>query len=216
MIKLTKGPEPDILKAKGGHWLEVLENKIAAGEVPTETEKSRYRHPDIKAALKKETNGKCAYCESRLLHIAFGDVEHIVAKSQKLADIFQWDNLTLACDICNTYKKDKVGVVDPYKDDPANMFRFVGPMIFALPDNDAAIISIKQLKLNRIDLMANRSKRLDAIDNLVHTISTAKSEELRLVLLEDLVENEAANSAEYAAFVRSYITLAKNEIGLGD
>ena len=81
MIKLSKTEEPQILLDNGPNWTKVIVDKIAVGETPTDTEKTRYRHPDIKAALVAETNGKCAYCESKVLHIHHGDVEHIYPKS---------------------------------------------------------------------------------------------------------------------------------------
>lgn len=205
MIKLNKQPEPQILTNNGANWLKVLQDKLAAGEVPTEAEKSRYRHPEIKSVLKIETHGKCAYCESRLLHIAFGDVEHIAPKSLKLADTFRWSNLTLACDVCNTYKKDATNLVDPYTDEPTDYFKFLGPMVYAYPEQNKGVITSKQLRLNRPELIENRSKRLEAISSILLTIETTKDPAVRSVLIDDLLSNEASDQSEYAAFVRSFI-----------
>lgn len=205
MIKLSKQPEPQVLQLNGAQWLKVLQDKISAGELPTDAEKSHYRHPEIKTALKVETHGKCAYCESRLLHIAFGDVEHIAPKSLKLADTFRWDNLTLACDVCNTYKKDASNLVDPYTNEPEKFFKFLGPMVYALPEHGRGVVTVKQLRLNRPDLLESRSKRLEAISNILLTISTISDPAVRDVLIDDLLNNEAADEAEYAAFVRSFI-----------
>ena len=206
MIKLSKLPEPAILRLNGACWLRVLQDKVACGEVPTDVEKSRYRHQEIKAALKIETHGKCAYCESRLLHIAFGDVEHISPKSIKLADTFRWDNLTLACDVCNTYKKDATSLVDPYVDEPNEFFNFLGPMIYPRPEHGRSVITVKQLKLNRPDLLENRSKRLEAISSIILTIRMVSDANVRSILIDDLLNNEAADKGEYAAFVRSFIS----------
>lgn len=205
MIHLVKGPEPQILATNGAAWLKVLEDKIAAGQVPTDAEKSRYRKAEIKAALVAETHGKCAYCESYLLHIAFGDVEHISPKSLKLSDSFRWDNLTLACDRCNTYKKDAVGIVDPYIEDPDEFFIFLGPMIFARPEIAKAIITVRQLRLNRSELIESRFKRLDAISNLILIIQRTNDPAIREVLIQDLFENEIGDQAEFAAFARSFV-----------
>jgi 5-methylcytosine-specific restriction endonuclease McrA len=107
MIRLKKLPEPEYLARNASEWARVLLEKLAANQVPSATEKSRYRHPDIKAALISETHGKCDYCESRLLHIHHGDVEHFYPKSLAPAKTFEWKNLTLACEICNQNKSDK-------------------------------------------------------------------------------------------------------------
>src|SRR5437660_11067609 len=104
MIKLSKTDEPAVLIERKADWTRTLVEKGARGEEPSDGEKNRYRHPDIKQALIAETHGKCAYCESKLLHITYGDVEHIVPKSAKIELSFQWKNLTLACDRCNTNK----------------------------------------------------------------------------------------------------------------
>ena len=207
MIKLTKAPEPSILQMNGTAWLRAIEEKLSAGQVPTDSEKSRYRHAEIKATLIVETHGKCAYCESRLLHVSFGDVEHITPKSHKLIDIFRWENLTLACDVCNTYKRDAIGIIDPYIDEPAEHFKFIGPMVYPFPQKSRGVITAKKLRLNRPELIENRSKRLEAISNILLTIHAVADQDLRAVLIQDLLLNEASDQGEYAAFVRSFISV---------
>jgi uncharacterized protein (TIGR02646 family) len=59
----------------------------------------------------------CAYCESKLRHITYGDIEHIVAKAVDQSRTYDWTNLTIACDVCNTEKSDEEGLVDPYTED---------------------------------------------------------------------------------------------------
>lgn len=134
MIKLSKLDEPDVLFNNSATWTQVLLNKEAAGKKPTASEKSRYRHPEIKAVLVKETGGKCAYCESKLLHIHHGDVEHIYPKSLDVRKTFEWRNLTLACEKCNQNKSNKdpllEQIIDPYEDDPEYHLVFVGALIF--------------------------------------------------------------------------------------
>src|ERR1700722_9410453 len=104
MIKINKLPAPAILVEKSTEWTNALLEKISKGEKPTDAESNRYRHAKIKQALLDETHGKCAYCESKLRHIAYGDIEHVVPKSVRPELSFDWQNLTLACDVCNTNK----------------------------------------------------------------------------------------------------------------
>ncbi len=76
-----------------------------------------YKQSEIKEALIKLFNGKCAYCESKILHIYPGDVEHFRPKSSikypkedKVKEIkpayywlaADWNNLLLACKNCNS------------------------------------------------------------------------------------------------------------------
>ncbi len=77
-----------------------------------------YGNKIIKEALKKAQNDKCCFCESKVSHISYGDVEHFrpkVAYKQNETDDYQypgyfwlaydWDNLMFSCQICNQRHK---------------------------------------------------------------------------------------------------------------
>ncbi|MFP5040531.1 hypothetical protein [Parasediminibacterium sp. JCM 36343] len=58
-----------------------------------------------KTQLKKESGGKCAYCEANTEVVAHGDVEHYRPKSIYWWLAYTYDNYLYACQICNqTYK----------------------------------------------------------------------------------------------------------------
>lgn len=207
MIRLKKLPKPDILIQNEVEWTATLIRKKTQGEAPTITEKSRYRHPEIKATLIQETYGKCAYCESKLEHVTYGDVEHISPKATELEAIFQWDNLTLACDVCNTNKGNKFpnkeGLVDPYNHDPQLRFHIVGPLIFAVPgDNDARYTEIT-LDLNRTALLERRKEKIKYLRDMVEAVAAA-SARLRPRLVE-VLELETAPDQEFSALAKSYL-----------
>ena len=104
------------------------------------TIENKYSQKEIKKALIEETNGKCVYCESKILHISFGDIEHILPKSELAEKCFEWSNLTLACTICNNRKRDFYDeqnlLIDPYVDNPDEHFYYAGPIIFNLTDKE--------------------------------------------------------------------------------
>jgi 5-methylcytosine-specific restriction endonuclease McrA len=207
MIRLAKLPKPRVLIENEVEWTTMLIRKTAAGESVSTTEKSRYRHPEIKATLIQETFGKCAYCESKLQHITYGDVEHISPKSTEPEAIFQWENLTLACDVCNTNKGDRFpnreGLVDPYNHDPQARFHIFGPFIFATPgDNDARYTELT-LDLNRTALLERRNEKIKYLRDMVETVAAA-SERLRPRLLE-VLKLETAPDQEFSALARSYL-----------
>jgi uncharacterized protein (TIGR02646 family) len=54
-----------------------------------------------KAQLKKESKGKCAYCEANTEVVAHGDVEHYRPKSIYWWLAYTYDNYLYACQICN-------------------------------------------------------------------------------------------------------------------
>jgi uncharacterized protein (TIGR02646 family) len=86
-----------------------------------------YRHPEVKNALCEAQNDKCCFCESRVTHIAYGNVEHFRPKKafvQRRGDplntpgyywlAYEWTNLFLCCDICNQkYKQNLFPLRNP-------------------------------------------------------------------------------------------------------
>lgn len=60
-----------------------------------------------KTRLKKDSSGKCAYCEANTEVVAHGDVEHFRPKSIYWWLAYTFDNYLYACQICNQiYKSD--------------------------------------------------------------------------------------------------------------
>ena len=199
MIRLTKTNPPQILVDQGREWTQTLMENIANGTV-TDAQRLRYRDPAIKEALKHETSGKCAYCESKILHIAFGDIEHIWPKSVSPELTFEWTNLTLACSVCNVNKSNNfprgMNLVNPYTCDPNERFLFLGPLVMAKTGDGGAICTERFLKLNRTELVLERIKRINALRDYVEAMESATPEvkEMLLALLPD----EVASHTEYS------------------
>lgn len=219
MIKLSKSDRPAILTKHGHEWTQTILTKTAAKITLTATEKTRYRHAEIKAALVAETHGKCAYCESKLQHIHHGDVEHIFPKSISPEKTFDWDNLTFACEICNQKKSDKdpflEHIIDPYVIDPGLHLVFLGALIFSLGTN-LGVCTESILELNRGLLCEARKEQLERVMLIFRTIL---QEDLPLVvrrsIYDDLLENEGSSSAAYSAMTASAIAAMKGRLPLG-
>ncbi|WP_367997207.1 retron system putative HNH endonuclease [Planktothrix pseudagardhii] len=64
---------------------------------------NKYNQPEVKQALVEMFQGKCAYCESQIRIVDYGDIEHFCPKSKsEYTDLtFEWTNLLLSCTICN-------------------------------------------------------------------------------------------------------------------
>ena len=63
MIKLIKSDEPKVLLDNATIWLEELNDAILINDKKQiAAKKSKYNHAQIKKAVIKETNRKCAYC----------------------------------------------------------------------------------------------------------------------------------------------------------
>jgi hypothetical protein len=84
------------IKKNGVLWTTELMTALGAGAKLSDAHNARYNHREIKECLLKETHGKCAYCDGKLSHVTYGGVAP--------ERTFDWANLTVACDICNTKK----------------------------------------------------------------------------------------------------------------
>ncbi|MFP2959844.1 hypothetical protein ACLEPN_18925 [Myxococcus sp. 1LA] len=132
MIPIIKGPEPESLtKARQETKKNLAIHKKHQNKTEVRSSKkkgqsksshviyitSAYREDGVKVALVDSHFGKCAYCETYILHTSHGDVEHFRPKSEYSGDpgeetargyfwlAYDWNNLFLACPICNeTFK----------------------------------------------------------------------------------------------------------------
>lgn len=84
--------------------LKALSLLVAAG---ADREFDSRHWKGAKKQLKKETAGKCAYCEAPTDVVAHGDVEHFRPKSVYWWLAYCYDNYLYSCQICNqTFKSD--------------------------------------------------------------------------------------------------------------
>lgn len=95
----------------GSNRAKFLKNWAANSEI--------YGHVTVKESLIKSQHGKCCYCESKVTHVCYGDVEHYRPKAGYRETEFgplitpgyfwlayDWENLLFSCEICNRrYKK---------------------------------------------------------------------------------------------------------------
>lgn len=217
MINIKKLDEPAVLLKHANKWKFRLLKIINEKKVPTEYLLSRYSHPEIKKKLIEETNGKCAYCESKLLHIQHGDIEHIFPKSLDQSKRYEWNNLTLSCITCNQNKLDKDpnlnNILNPYTDSPEISMIFLGPLIKAA-DNKGESTRIL-LDLNRTYLIEKRQERLDKISLIIRDLNNYGLPLVaRKAIYKDLIEIEASDSREYSAMVRQIIKCFEPSIPL--
>ena len=89
------------------------------GSIKFEFKPKLYGAKSVKNALTKAQHGKCCFCESKVQHVAYGDVEHFrPKKGYRQVDTdalgrpgyywlaYDWENLLFSCQLCNQrYKK---------------------------------------------------------------------------------------------------------------
>ncbi len=213
MIKMTKIEKPSVLEENEDEWRGLFLAYKAGDKSISSTIENKYAHKEIKKAIIKETDGKCVYCESKILHISFGDIEHILPKSELPEKCFEWSNLTLACTVCNNKKRDFYDeqnlLIDPYIDNPDEHFYYAGPIIFNLTDR-GNLTKIK-IDLNRPDLMENRIKHLKDLDGFIMQIQNTQYQDLRNALLEDL-RKKAYHTEEYSKMTKDFLNVLEEKI----
>ncbi len=211
MIRVERAAKPAVIEQNQVAWTQALLNAVTK-EDKTRAEK-KYRHLEIKRALVSMFHGKCAYCESKILHVDYGHIEHFRPKSKlefrSLA--FEWRNLLLSCAICNgrEHKGDRFPeaaeggpLVNPCEDFPDAHFEFV----FDFRARLATVVGTTArgkttetcLGLNRQDLRAYRSRW---VMQLCVLSRCAENDPDAAILLEEACRDDA----EYAAFARALV-----------
>jgi hypothetical protein len=206
MQKLTKTTKPQVLVQNEEQWTDDYVAAVANGD---SKRYERWRHPEIKKALRQEVRSRCAYCEGFVDDVSFPHVEHIIPKAIAPELAHRWINLTSACGRCNNAKGDFYdqdnGLLNPYVDDLDRHISFLGSLIQWELGSARGELTIRQLGLNRFDLAKERAKRLEAIRGILDRWHAA-NQPLRGVLEESLRldAEEGEFSGAVVAYLRSF------------
>ncbi|SRR6266404_419566 len=167
---------------------------------------TNYKHVDNKNALIEASYGKCMYCESKVLHISYGDIEHIKPKSKFPTLEFTWTNLGFGCTRCNVAKGDKYDnatpYVDPYVEDPEDHLIALGAILKHKNGSDRGKLTIRDIELNRDGLIEKRLARLNEIEKTIDLCSKTLNITLKTDALKALLD-EANLDKEYSLFVKT-------------
>lgn len=203
MQKLTKIAKPNILRANEDRWTTEYVRAVPVGEG---SRYEKWRHPEIKKALRDEVKSKCAYCEAFVDDVSFPHVEHIIPKAIAPDLAHRWTNLTSACGRCNVAKHDhydaESGILNPYTDEIDEHIGFLGSLIQWGLGSEQGELTIKQLGLNRRDLALARARRLESIRELLERWHAAE-EPLRNALEASLRLD--AREGEFSGTVIAYL-----------
>lgn len=208
MIRLNRGEVPAVLIKNGAGWAAEYVSHLDRGETPPNALRYCYRHKTIKSALKVETNSKCAYCESKPTASQPGDIDHIRPISKNPHLICAWDNLTFSCRTCNhaksDYDDDTAPLINPYVSDPEAHVLFFGPIATWSSGDFLAYRTIKQLRLNRPDLIEARAEAIERVLDILSLEPSAPDESTRTVIRNEAVA-QAGEDREFSATIRSYL-----------
>lgn len=208
MIKLTKIAEPAVLAKNAATWTKDLMSYVNRGvKVPDEV-KNKYNQTEIKDTLKRETYGKCMYCEGYIGAVSYPHIEHFRPKAVYPDKTFEWANLGLGCQVCNTNKNDvfdeNLPYINPYYENPDDFFIFLGTMVLQKPGCARAENMKNQLKLNRSELMEQRKAAIENISNLVERYNTATDPSVKAMLRKN-IEVEIGPDKEFSRCVKAAV-----------
>jgi uncharacterized protein (TIGR02646 family) len=215
MIQMRRTAAPAILARKAASWLQALQR--VTSPVDRQRAMNKYRHTKIREALVRLFHGKCAYCESHITHVDYGHIEHYRPKSGPQGHpnlCFAWENLLLACGICNggEFKADHFPeqadggpIIHPCEDDPSLHFNFQFDISLGLASVYGTTTRGRTteglLGLNRPDLRHYRSQQ---IKKLAVLKQFAESNDEAKRLFDEAIRPDS----EYSAFAQ---TLAHNQ-----
>jgi uncharacterized protein (TIGR02646 family) len=227
MIFVNRTAKPKILENNAANWTkDYLDARAAVAADPSTVNKDiasaiekRYNKTEVKDALKGMFKHKCAFCESKITHVDYGQIEHFKPKSVYPDLCFEWNNFLLSCSICNgkSNKGDKFPLeakggpfINPTVENPDDFFRFeydnVLNKFIVFPKNERAKTMLGIIKLNREELLEHRTevllKILYYVDNIVKKNPDALEE------FKNLFNGEE----EYFSFIRLIITKAEQSI----
>lgn len=138
MIRLKKGPKPNVLVLNEAKWTKEYKDALAPPSTMTETIKFRYRDSEIKDALRRDSHNKCIYCEGP---VGVGETDHLKPVSKHPDKVVDWDNLGLVCKECNGHKSDyestATELVNPYEDKPEDHLILSAPWCYPKPETSA-------------------------------------------------------------------------------
>jgi uncharacterized protein (TIGR02646 family) len=121
--------------------------------------------PEILDVLKQEFGNQCAYCDSILGTASDSCIEHFYPKYKYPEKAFLWENLLLACPICNRAKRDLFPLasdgmpllLQPGVDDPSgHITEQEDGYLVGLTDKGKETINL--LQLNRPGLVEQRKR----------------------------------------------------------
>jgi hypothetical protein len=205
VIRLRKGQIPQVLVDNAASWTKEYCDARNHGVEISRTVRFRYRHKEIKAALRLEAHDKCIYCEELG---GFGETDHLTPVSKAPDQILAWSNLAFVCKECNTSKSDYYApeepLINPFDDDPEDHLVFLGPWVHPRLESDMGLRTLLQLKLNRTDLIQKRATRLERLMPLVRGWWNYP-EGATKKLLHQAILDQADDDEEFAATVRGFL-----------
>lgn len=180
MHRVTRPEKPETLANNAELWTrELMEQIVQKGSYSKVNDifKNRYKANDVVNSLKKMYSNLCCFCESQLGVQTYERIEHLKPKSKFPELSFDWNNLNLVCEVCNTsFKKDNwdpaCPFLDPSQEDISSFLKLnlITGEYNPIDDNLRAKYTIEHTGLNRKPLVVRRNQIIDFCAKLISKI----------------------------------------------
>lgn len=236
MIRVRKPEQaPLALRERSVALTAELCRKVEAGEPPGRADRDVYGAAEVKETLSAAQHDKCCFCESKLQHAQFGDVEHFRPKATYYWLAYAWDNLYLSCEVCNRRHKrglfpllnpdrrvtshrspaelaaEQPVFIDPGREDPMVFIEFRREYAAAVGGNERGLATHDALQLNRNRLVERRRERSQTLLLCIRALAVAFRKGLsddNVGLATDALEfiaHAAMDHGEYSSMTRSLL-----------
>lgn len=194
MHKVIRNMPPSGLKQKSEKFKKEIKKGCNVNKDWSNFKKSKVGI-QTEEALKEMYLGCCAYCEGIIGTTSYNQIEHFKPKSKFPELCYEYDNLHLACQICNSNKGDKYSedYIDPSIDEPTEHIMYRGweavgkddigkKMIDVVKLNSDTRISYRKKCCNeykkRILVILDSLKGITKINNEIKTIIIASLDDI--------------------------------------
>lgn len=192
MRTISRGNKPKTLTRNATRWTADLQREITSkGSYASVNKKfkNKYKHPKVRESLGQMYNRYCCYCETDFEKTGYARIDHRQPASKFPQLAFEWSNLHLSCEVCNSEKSDEWDnanpILDPTTDDIKSHLKacVITGEIFDL--SPRGLTTIQHTKLTRETLNTARLRIANRYrDIILYAYQTNNSDLKRKYLIE--------------------------------
>lgn len=164
MHKVERNKPPEGLEEKSIEFNKELNKETNITKVWEQFTGTKLKKQTLNQ-LKEMFKGCCAYCEGEYDDTSYGEIEHFKPKSSYPELMFEYNNMNLACRICNTNKKEKFDdkLINPTVENPEEHLRYQTYLL--KPLDERGKLTIDTFDINNKERLNKRQKIYDNINN---------------------------------------------------
>lgn len=209
MHKVERNMPPAGLKQKSEKFKKELKKNISINKDWNNFRKSKIGQ-QTEENLREMYADCCAYCEGIIGTTSYNQIEHFRPKSKFPELCYEYNNLHLACQICNSNKADRFSedFIDPSVDEPTEHIKYSGWK--AVGKDKIGEKMIDAVKLNSDTRMNYRKKSCNEYKNRILVILEGikdidvLSNEIKDIILSSLqdIYDAMEHGSQYCTMVK--------------